>query len=314
MKTENPSTQFEMWKKKKKPSKPDQRTKCQEVPKSVLKEKRLTLLVDLDQTLIDSQEDYDGPSSKDLFRIESKDSGHYTIKVRPSCREFLESMSKLYVLYMVTLATRKYALAILKHIDPEGRLFQGRVVTRGQLGDNYVKTKNLKKLFPLGLDYAAILDDRQDAWGDMTNVVQLKQYRFFEDGEDEPVLKNMERVLSQVHTIFYDHHELTGELFLVSDIVSKLRKNVLDGLKVAIIAKGKESSRAGVRRTLVRFGADVQKVVTPETTVALGLSNMKKMDVVRSSGVPVVSVKWLEAVLTMWKRPDFERFIVERSC
>lgn len=43
-------------------------------------------------------------------------------------------MSALYEMHVYTMGTRSYADAIVKAVDPEGRYFGGRVLTRDESG------------------------------------------------------------------------------------------------------------------------------------------------------------------------------------
>ncbi|KAK0422898.1 hypothetical protein QR680_007854 [Steinernema hermaphroditum] len=285
-----------------------------DVPASVFEEKRLTLLVDLDHTLIQCHRGpYNGPMTKDMFHIGSGASKH-TVKIRPYCIEFLKKMSRFYVLHMVTLGERSYASKILRHFDPYGLLFSHRLITRDEMEDFYKKTTKLDKFFPLGLKYAAILDDRQSAWDKMTNVVQLKKYLFFKDGEEkEEVLKSMEKVLIRAHWIFYAHYEKTGELLDMATIVTKIRRRILKGVNVAIsvaVPEGLTLEHSKVFQSLVKFGATVHTSITQETTVVLVKSETSKIAEARKAGIPVVTAKWLEAVFAKWEKPDFEEFML----
>jgi TFIIF-interacting CTD phosphatase-like protein len=54
----------------------------------------------------------------------------YWIKRRPGLEAFLRSAAEMYELHVDTAATRTYALAVMRAIDPDGSLFGDRVVSR----------------------------------------------------------------------------------------------------------------------------------------------------------------------------------------
>ena len=52
------------------------------------------------------------------------------MQVRPGVDRFLAKMSKLYELSVYTMGTRRYALEILKIIDPDKKYFANRLITK----------------------------------------------------------------------------------------------------------------------------------------------------------------------------------------
>ncbi|TKR95423.1 hypothetical protein L596_009595 [Steinernema carpocapsae] len=151
---------------------------------NVLKQKKLILLVDLDQTIIHtSNQPYRGPKSNDIFDYTLQRVPYFT-KIRPYTRKFLENINDKYQMHVVTYGQRQYAHLIAEQLDPEKKFFQHRILSRDELFHSLHKTKNLKALFPCGEELIAIIDDRRDVWEDMGNVVQVKPYKFFRDVGD----------------------------------------------------------------------------------------------------------------------------------
>lgn len=101
----------------------------------------------------------------------------YYIKLRPGLETFLEKVLKLYELHVYTMATRNYALAICKLIDPTGEYFGDRILSRDESG--LITHKNLKRLFPVDQSMVAIIDDRGDVWQWEANLVKVVPYDFF---------------------------------------------------------------------------------------------------------------------------------------
>lgn len=101
----------------------------------------------------------------------------YYVKLRPGLETFLKQVSKLYELHIYTMATRNYALAISKIIDPNGEYFGDRILSRDESG--LITHKNLKRLFPVDQSMVAIIDDRGDVWQWEANLVKVVPYDFF---------------------------------------------------------------------------------------------------------------------------------------
>ena len=68
---------------------------------------------------------------------------HHT-KFRPGTIKFLEEISKLFELHICTFGSRMYAHTIAKLLDPEGKFFSYRILSRDECFDATLKTANLK--------------------------------------------------------------------------------------------------------------------------------------------------------------------------
>lgn len=168
-------------------------------------EKKLILVVDLDQTVIHATVDPtvgewqldpsnpNYPAVKDVktFCLEedpitppgwtgpklAPTKCWYYVKVRPGLSEFLQKMDTKYEMHIYTMATRNYALAIAKIIDPEGKYFADRILSRDESGS--LTHKNLKRLFPVDQSMVVIIDDRGDVWQWENNLIKVVPYDFF---------------------------------------------------------------------------------------------------------------------------------------
>lgn len=155
----------------------------------LLKSRQLVLLVDLDQTLIHTTNDNIPNNLKDVYHFQlpfgwPQDVRWYHTKFRPRTKEFLESMSKLFELHICTFGVRSYAHTIARFLDPNGKYFQQRILSRDECFHPTLKTSNLKALFPCGDSMVCIIDDRQDVWKNALNLVHVKPYRFFDGTAD----------------------------------------------------------------------------------------------------------------------------------
>ncbi|KAI5952584.1 fcp1 [Candida jiufengensis] len=168
-------------------------------------EKKLILVVDLDQTVIHATVDPtvgewqsdpsnpNYPAVKDVktFCLEEDPivppgwtgpklpptKCWYYVKVRPGLSEFLKNMDDKYEMHIYTMATRNYALAIAKIIDPDGKYFGDRILSRDESGS--LTHKNLKRLFPVDQSMVVIIDDRGDVWQWENNLIKVVPYDFF---------------------------------------------------------------------------------------------------------------------------------------
>lgn len=166
-----------------------------EAKRRLLASKKLSLVVDLDQTIIqatvdptvaDWQKDEHNPNHdavKDVRAFLLKDDGPgnrgcwYYIKLRPGLKDFLENVSKIYELHIYTMGTRAYAKNIAEIIDPEHKIFGDRILSRDESGSS--TAKNLQRLFPVDTKMVVIIDDRGDVWKWSPNLIKVTPYDFF---------------------------------------------------------------------------------------------------------------------------------------
>ncbi|OAQ67589.1 RNA polymerase II CTD phosphatase Fcp1 [Pochonia chlamydosporia 170] len=166
--------------------------------KRLLRQRKLSLVVDLDQTIIHAcieptigewQKDTSNPNYeavKDVKSFQLNDDGPrglasgctYYIKLRPGLQEFLEEVSSLYELHVYTMGTRAYALNIARIVDPDKKLFGNRVISRDENGS--ITSKSLQRLFPVSTNMVVIIDDRADVWPrNRPNLIKVVPYDFF---------------------------------------------------------------------------------------------------------------------------------------
>ena len=167
----------------------------EEAKRRLLTSKKLSLVVDLDQTIIHAtvdptvaewQKDTDNPNYnavKDVRAFQLVDDGPgargcwYYIKLRPGLRDFLENVAKIYELHIYTMGTRAYAQNIASIIDPDRKIFGDRILSRDESGS--LVAKNLQRLFPVDTKMVVIIDDRGDVWKWNENLIKVTPYDFF---------------------------------------------------------------------------------------------------------------------------------------
>ncbi|KAF2147221.1 uncharacterized protein K452DRAFT_3678 [Aplosporella prunicola CBS 121167] len=167
----------------------------EEAKRRLLANKKLSLVVDLDQTIIHAtvdptvaewKKDPDNPNYdavKDVESFQLLDNGPggrgcwYYIKLRPGLRQFLQRISRIYELHIYTMGTRAYAQNIAKIVDPQRKIFGDRILSRDESGSLTVKT--LHRIFPVDTKMVVIIDDRGDVWSWSHNLVKVTPYDFF---------------------------------------------------------------------------------------------------------------------------------------
>ncbi|CAN9504111.1 unnamed protein product [Ophioblennius macclurei] len=148
--------------------------------------KKLVLMVDLDQTLIHTTEQHcQRMSNKGIFHFQlGRGEPMLHTRLRPHCKEFLEKIAKLYELHVFTFGSRIYAHTIAGFLDPEKKLFSHRILSRDECIDPFSKTGNLRNLFPCGDSMVCIIDDREDVWKFAPNLITVKKYIYFQGTGD----------------------------------------------------------------------------------------------------------------------------------
>ncbi|XP_040160340.1 RNA polymerase II subunit A C-terminal domain phosphatase [Anopheles arabiensis] len=147
----------------------------------LLSDRKLVLLVDLDQTLIHTTNDNVPNNLKDVyhFQLYGPNSPWYHTRLRPGALEFLAKMHPYYELHICTFGARNYAHMIAQFLDKDGNFFSHRILSRDECFNATSKTDNLKALFPCGDSMVCIIDDREDVWNMASNLIQVKPYHFF---------------------------------------------------------------------------------------------------------------------------------------
>ncbi|KAF7992142.1 hypothetical protein HCN44_001467 [Aphidius gifuensis] len=147
----------------------------------LLMDKKLALLVDLDQTIVHTTHENVPPNMKGVkhFQLHGNNSQWYHTRLRPGTEHFLTEMSKIYELHICTFGSRSYAHKVAEVLDEKGELFSQRILSRDECFNPVLKAANLHALFPCGDDLVCIIDDREDVWQGCGNLVQVKPYNFF---------------------------------------------------------------------------------------------------------------------------------------
>lgn len=118
----------------------------QEDTERLLQDRKLVLLVDLDQTIIHTTNDTVPNNVKDVyhFQLYGQNSPWYHTRLRPGTSQFLEKMSQLFELHICTFGARDYAHTIANFLDSDGKYFSHRILSRDECFNATCKIDNLK--------------------------------------------------------------------------------------------------------------------------------------------------------------------------
>ncbi|KAL6122108.1 hypothetical protein NUSPORA_00883 [Nucleospora cyclopteri] len=132
---------------------------------------KLVLILDLDQTLIQSS-----LTKAPCDETFSFGNSTFYVKIRPFALRFIREISKFYELHVYTMGTREYAEKICKILDPTGKFFGERIVTRTENNNELKKT--IQRITPFSKN-VLIVDDRLDVWNFIPNVLLIRPFCYF---------------------------------------------------------------------------------------------------------------------------------------
>lgn len=132
--------------------------------------KKLILILDLDQTVLHTSLtqmncDFEFKLSTWIFYV----------KLRPHLKSFLQKVSRLFEIHVYTMGTREYASSICAILDPQGKYFGDRIVSRSE---NFNELKKSIDRITCIKKNVVILDDRADVWDYCENLVLIKPFWF----------------------------------------------------------------------------------------------------------------------------------------
>ncbi|KAF8730182.1 hypothetical protein HU200_017154 [Digitaria exilis] len=295
---------------------------------NLLRERKLTLILDLDHTLLNSTalDDFSpaevrngfSPTTVDdlgrgLFRLDGHGIRMLT-KLRPFAQGFLEKASAMFEMHVYTLGDQAYARAVVSLLDPYAVYFGERIVSKAESTEPFVKSLDV---IP-GAEVVAvvILDDSDRAWpGHQDNLILMDRYHYFastcrnygydtssmaeqncDAREHDGSLAVALQVLRRVHQLFFDS-VVDGYFPDVRQVIAEVRREVLRGCTVVF-------SRLNY---LEDFAED-----TPMWTLAVQLGAVCKVDVDETvthvvaehpgteKGAFLVNWKWIQAAKFRW--------------
>ncbi|KAM0002851.1 putative protein-serine/threonine phosphatase [Helianthus debilis subsp. tardiflorus] len=327
-----------------------ERSKRMTEQKKMFADRKLCLVLDLDHTLLNSakfseiepmhdemlrkkeEQDRDKPH-RHLFRFPHM--GMWT-KLRPGIWNFLEKASKLYELHLYTMGNKLYATEMAKVLDPKGVLFNGRVISKGDDGDNVdgdPKSKDLEGV--LGMESAVvIIDDSIRVWPhNKLNLIVVERYIYFPcsrrqfglpgpslleiDHDERPedgTLASSLAVIEKIHQLFFLEKSLDEAD--VRNILASEQRKILAGCRIVfsrVIPVGEASPHLHpLWQTAEQFGAvctnQIDEHVTHVVANSLGTD---KVNWALATGRPVVHPGWVEASALLYRRANEHDFAVK---
>jgi len=155
-----------------------------------LSSRRLLLVLDLDHTLLHSTRLHDVTKEQTdalhaVVASQSKEDEllyhlpHMTMwtKLRPGLRRFLAKAHEIFDLHVFTMGDKYYAAGMAGLLDPQGKLFGGRVASSSDAGPRMMKDIDVL----LGAEeLVLILDDTAGVWPKhRDNLVLIDRYIYF---------------------------------------------------------------------------------------------------------------------------------------
>lgn len=285
--------------------------------------KQLVLVLDLDHTLIHSKsianlspgETYllnDPPNS--LHRWEDT-----LIKMRPFARSFIKQASILFDLYIYTMASREYALNVVKFLDPHGSYFDPSKVIARSLSSSRSK-KSLDQL-SCQKKNVVIVDDTEEVWvHQRDHLIHIQQYHYFASSSYNPTVQSFSEskldedenggalasvldVLLCAHRMFFNNQDL--ERRDVTLILREIRQKILDGCCIVFSETVKS-----VWIMAQEMGATCCKLSERASATHVVLSNNRTKPVWlrEMKDKFVVSSEWVVASYYSWRCQDEDKF------
>ncbi|KAI9472463.1 MAG: hypothetical protein EXX96DRAFT_357301 [Benjaminiella poitrasii] len=296
----------------------------------LLKSRKLSLIIDLDQTIVHAttSQQYVPSSLEELekndirqFKLPGSEITYY-VKLRLGLDEFLKEIDSLYELHIYTMGTRDYAEAITKEIDSKGDIFKERILSRNESGS--VTQKKLQRLFPCDTSMVVVLDDRWDVWNFAPNLIRIKPYEFFvgiddrhyestnttatenkhsylaikQDTKDNE-LYTMLKILKQIHQAFYSkpiEDKSTDVTRIIPDMKQQVLKDTIITFSDRILPQQdithSDPSLSWIWQMASAYGAHCSIDLTGKTThlIAIPATSRNKVKAARRYGHPNLHV------------------------
>ncbi|EPS65942.1 hypothetical protein M569_08831, partial [Genlisea aurea] len=329
-----------------------ERARRLEEQKKMFAARKLCLVLDLDHTLLNSamfaevdplhdevlrmkeEQDRDKPH-RHLFRFP-----HMAMwtKLRPGIWNFLNKASRLYELHLYTMGNKSYATEMAKLLDPNGELFSGRVISRGDNGESFdsdervPKSKDLEGV--LGMESAVvIIDDSLRVWPhNKLNLIIVERYIYFPcsrrqfglpgpslleiDHDERPedgTLAAALTVIGKIHENFFSHRCL-DEADVRTILASEQRK-ILSGCRIVfsrVFPVGEANPHMHpLWQMAEQFGAVcVNQVDEQVTHVVANSLGTDKVNWALLRGRFVVHPGWVEASSLLYRRANEHDFAI----
>ncbi|CAH1395033.1 unnamed protein product [Nezara viridula] len=275
----------------------------------LLKDRKLVLLVDLDQTLIHTTHDTIPNNMKEVHHFQLFGSGNpwYHTRLRPGTQKFLEEMSK--ALFpcgdelVCIIDDREDVWDYSPNVIPvkpyhffrnTGDIHSDPRVTpsTGVANDYLAPGVKVKEKPP----------EDESEHNELADDIEVE--------EEDDYLIYLSSILKRVHKMFYNVYDKKMEgVPEVKWVIERLRSSVLEGCELAfsglipLRTKLEESEPA---LAAVRLGAKISPTLQPSTThlIAAGKGTAKVHQAKKMKGIKVVNPHWLLTCSHRWEKVD----------
>lgn len=243
-------------------------------------------------------------------------------KLRPFVFDFLKALQPKFHLHIYTMGDRAYAADMAKILDPTGKLFGNRVISRNDSASEGVK--NLDVVLGSS-DSTLIVDDTEAVWPEhRANLLKIDRYLFFpftarqynrpsrllESGRDECPDGGQLDVILKVLLLIHSHaFENTNSDHCVQDVrimLRSIRGRILKGCTI-LFKEGSGQDPGDYQRNRAKcLAEDMGAVVAPElssnVTHMIALKGFDKGADEMVIKCSVVTYSWLEHCSVAWQR------------
>ncbi|ONK69721.1 uncharacterized protein A4U43_C05F26030 [Asparagus officinalis] len=324
--------------------------------KNLLEAKKLILILDLDHTVLNSarlveisaEEEYlrhqalsmQADADRSIFELPGM---HLLTKLRPFVRTFLEEATKMFEIYIYTMADRAYALEIAKILDPDKVYFDNRIISNADCTKRHQKGLDVV----LGAEsLVLIMDDTEIVWQrHKENLILMERYHFFassrrqfgfstkslsetkkDESESDGILSIVLNVLKRAHQMFFDaflEKKLSAKDITelssrdVRKVLKLIRQEILQGCKIVFSRVFPSSARAEdqpIWKLAQQLGAICSTEVDASVTHVVSTDKTtEKARWALQNGKFLVNVHWIEAANFLWSRQREEDFQITSS-
>lgn len=222
--------------------------------RKLFKERKLILILDLDQTILHTTNQ---KSSCDfIFKLDGV--VHY-VKLRPFLNIFLEKASKMFDIHVYTMGIREYAKIICNKIDPDGKYFGDRIVSRSENFNEFKKSIQRITCIP---NNVIILDDRADVWNYDGHLIMIRPFWYHDriDINDPAKLKRNEDLI-EVTTFTINPDQLIKDEQFETDTCDI---NMINSLENSIIIGGDTNNKEINNENNLTKSSDLMSKITDQ--------------------------------------------------
>ena len=209
-----------------------------------LQQKKLILLLDLDNTIIHTsprgllkeevvylKDKYKNYFGEILIKNELNRFDYILAKFRPFLKTFLKNIKDKYEIFIYTQGTKEYATGIIEYINSnfeKDSLSTERMMYRVLDENGYAKSKSIKNVFPTQEKMVLIIDDLIEVWKENEdNLICIYPYKFFTEKEkiiNEMAPSNKNNIKKEK----YLNYEYDNVLYYITNLLLAIQRKFYD--------------------------------------------------------------------------------------